>query len=388
MPSTDARPDARRPPVHDRTLPGLDVARLDAWLHTHRPDLVDATPLHAELLAGGRSNLTYRVDGARVPLVLRRPPLRHVQATAHDMAREHRVLSALGATRVPVPTTYALVDDTDGAAGTGTPFFLMARVDGEALATPEQNARWSPDNLRAVSLELATLLAELHAVDPHDVGLADLGRPDGFLDRQVRRWGVQLDGSRSRDVPALDDLQERLRADVPTTWRPALVHGDYRLDNALVARAPAEADAGGTAEPPHVAAILDWEMATLGDAAVDLGMLGLYWELARVADDDHTVTAVDPAAGYPDFAELVDAYAARLGTPPPDLAWYRAFAAYKLAVILEGVHLRFRAGGTVGEGFERVGDLVEPLAREGLARLADRARTGRSAALRTRAGEA
>lgn len=375
--------------MHDRTLPGLDVARLDAWLHTHRPDLVDGTPLQASLLAGGRSNLTYRVDGARVPLVLRRPPLRHVQATAHDMAREHRVLSALAPTLVPVPTTYALVDDTDGAAGTGTSFFLMARVDGEVLATPGQNARWSPDDLRALSLELAALLAELHAVDPHDVGLADLGRPDGFLDRQVRRWGVQLDGSRSRDVPVLDDLQERLRADVPTTWRPALVHGDYRLDNALVARPSAQAAGdAGTARPPHVAAILDWEMATLGDAAVDLGMLGLYWELARVADDDHTVTAVDPTAGYPDFAELVDAYAARLGAPPPDLAWYRAFAAYKLAVILEGVHLRFRAGGTVGDGFERVGDLVAPLAREGLARLADRTRTGRAAALRTRAGEA
>lgn len=375
--------------MYDRTLPGLDVARLDAWLHAHRPDLVDDTPLQAELLAGGRSNLTYRVDGARVPLVLRRPPLRHVQATAHDMAREHRVLSALGPTPVPVPTTYALVDDTDGAAGTGTPFFLMARVDGEALATPEQNARWSPDDLRTLSLELAALLAELHAVDPHDVGLAELGRPDGFLDRQVRRWGVQLDGSRSRDVPALDELQERLRADVPATWRPALVHGDYRLDNALVAR-PSRDVAGDArnARPPRVAAILDWEMATLGDAAVDLGMLGLYWELARVADDDHTVTAVDPAAGYPGFAELVDAYADRLGTPPPDLAWYRAFAAYKLAVILEGVHLRFRAGGTVGDGFERVGDLVTPLAREGLARLADRTGGTRGTSVRTRAGEA
>ncbi|MDC7120301.1 phosphotransferase family protein [Cellulomonas fimi] len=370
-----------------RTLPGLDVARLEGWLHGHRPDLAGDGPLTASLLAGGRSNLTYRVDGARLPLVLRRPPLRHVQATAHDMAREHRVLSALGPTRVPVPTTYALVDDTDGAAGTGTPFFLMARVDGEALATPAQNARWSPDDLRTVSLELAALLAELHAVDPHDVGLGDLGRPDGFLDRQVHRWGVQLDGSRSRDVPALDDLQERLRADVPTTWRPAVVHGDYRLDNALVAR-PSASDAGGAAGPPHVAAILDWEMATLGDAAVDLGMLGLYWELARVADDDHTVTAVDPAAGYPDFAELVDAYAARLGAPPPDLAWYRAFAAYKLAVILEGVHLRFRDGGTVGDGFERVGDLVAPLAHEGLDRLAGRARTASRTSVPSRAGEA
>jgi aminoglycoside phosphotransferase (APT) family kinase protein len=342
-----------------QTLPGLDVARLDAWLRTHRPDLVGDDPLTATLLTGGRSNLTYRVDGAAVPLVLRRPPLHHVQATAHDMAREHRVLTALGPTAVPVPATYALVDDP--AAGTGTPFFLMARVAGEAIATPAQNAHHTPDGLRAVSLELARLLAELHLVDPASVGLADLGRPDGFLDRQVRRWGVQLDGSRSRDVPALDTLQERLRVDAPATWRAAVVHGDYRLDNALVE------DTGGV---PHVTAVLDWEMATLGDAAVDLGMLGLYWELARVAGGDQGVTAVDPAAGYPDFAELVDAYAARRGAPPPDLGWHRAFAAYKLAVILEGVHFRYRAGGTVGEGFDRIGDLVGPLADEGLAWLA------------------
>lgn len=358
--------DLGRPPLDHRTLPGLDVARLDTWLHAHRPDLAGDGPLTATLLAGGRSNLTYRVDGARVPLVLRRPPLHHVQATAHDMAREHRVLSALGPTDVPVPATYALVDDTDGAAGTGTPFFLMARVDGEALASREQNAAWSAADLRTVSLELAARLADLHRVDPGAVGLGDLGRPDGFLDRQVHRWGVQLDGSRSRDVPALDDLQDRLRADVPATWRPALVHGDYRLDNALVAR-PAPTS------PPTVTAILDWEMATLGDAAVDLGMLGLYWDLARVAGDDPTVSAVDPAAGYPAFDDLVGTYAERLGAPLPGLAWYRAFAAYKLAVILEGVHFRFRAGGTVGDGFDRIGGLVVPLAREGLALLADRA---------------
>jgi aminoglycoside phosphotransferase (APT) family kinase protein len=206
----------------------------------------------------------------------------------------------------------------------------------------------------------------------------------------VRRWTKQWDATRDRDRPGLDALAARLAQTVPQTQRSSIVHGDYRLDNALVARSPAEASAGadGMSGPPHVAAILDWEMATLGDAAVDLGMLGVYWELARVADDDHTVTAVDPAAGYPDFAELVDAYADRLGAPPPDLAWYRAFAAYKLAVILEGVHVRFRAGGTVGAGFERVGDLVAPLAREGLARLTDRTGTARSSTVRTRAGEA
>lgn len=347
-------------PVSRPSPPGLDVAKLDTWLRLARPDLVDE-PLRATLLTGGRSNLTYRVDGATIPLVLRRPPLGHVQATAHDMAREHRVLSALAPTRVPVPTTLDLVDDTDGSAGTGTPFFLMEHVDGEALARPEQNAAYAPAQLRAVSLRLAELLADLHAVDPGGVGLADLGRADGYLDRQLRRWGQQYDGSRSRDLPALDALQERLRDKVPTTARTSLVHGDYRLDNALVARENGSA---------HVTAILDWEMATLGDSAVDLGMLGLYWDLRRVAPDSTgAVSAVDPAAGYPGFDELVDAYAARQGSDVPALDWYRAFAAYKLAVILEGVHFRYRAGRTVGDGFEAIGDLVDPLAREGLARL-------------------
>lgn len=339
-----------------RPLPGLDIARLDTWLRRTHPALATDEPLRATLFAGGRSNLTYGVDGARVPLVLRRPPLGHVQETAHDMAREHRVLHALRATRVPVPATIDLVDDTDGSAGTGTPFFVMERVEGEALRDPAQNAGWSPAELRAVSLELAELLAELHTLDPASVGLADLGRPDGYLDRQLHRWGRQYDGSRSRDLPALDALQERLRERVPATARTGLVHGDYRLDNALVSRA------GG------VHAVLDWEMATLGDVAVDLGMLGLYWDIRRIAPPGGvTASAVDPAAGYPDFAELADAYAVRSGSAVPDLSWYRAFAAYKLAVILEGVHYRYRAGETVGEGFDAIGALVLPLADEGLA---------------------
>lgn len=339
-------------------LPGLDVALLDAWIRRTHPHLATDEPLRATLFAGGRSNLTYRIDGGRLPLVLRRPPLGHVQETAHDMAREHRVIHALAGTRVPVPATVDLVDDTDGSAGTGTPFFVMEHVEGEALRDPAQNAAYSPAELRAVSLELAELLAELHILDPASVGLAELGRPDGYLERQLRRWGRQYDGSRSRDLPTLDALQERLREHVPATVRTGIVHGDYRLDNALVSRT------GG------VHAVLDWEMATLGDVAVDLGMLGLYWDIRRIAPPDGpTASAVDPAAGYPEFADLADAYAARSGAAVPDLAWYRAFAAYKLAVILEGVHYRYRAGETVGEGFDAIGALVLPLADEGLARL-------------------
>ena len=335
--------------------PGLDVARLEAYLRREHPELLAAGTLTAQVIAGGRSNLTYRVDGGARPLVVRRPPLGHVQTTAHDMAREHRVLTALAGSRVPVPPTVALVDDPD--AGTGTVYYVMDLVDGVVLADPAQNAAYAPAALRTVSLELATLLAELHAIDPADVGLADLGRSDGYLDRQLTRWRTQLDGSRSRPVPTLDDLQDRLAERVPTTRRGSIVHGDYRLDNALV---------GG--EGPRITAVLNWEMATLGDPAVDLGMLGLYWNIRELSDA--VPSAVDPGAGYPDFDELVDAYSARLGVGVPELGWYRAFAAYKLAVILEGIHYRFLGGGTVGEGFDRIGALVAPLADEGRAQLA------------------
>lgn len=348
--------------------PGLDVHRLDQWLRRTHPELATQDPLSASVIAGGRSNLTYRVEGAAVPLVLRRPPLGHVLSTAHDMAREHRVIAALQGTPVPVPRVVDLVDDHDGAAGTGTPFFLMEHVAGEVLANPAQNVAYSAAELRALSLELAETLAELHRVDPAAVGLADFGRPEGYLERQLRRWATQLDASRSRDVPALDALGTLLREHVPDQQAAGVVHGDFRLDNAIVSRGRASVADG----VPHVAAILDWEMATLGDPTVDLGMLGLYWDIGALGEAAAGVatSAVDPGAGYPAFDELVDAYEARRGRRVPELSWYRAFGAYKLGVILEGVHYRFRAGDTVGDGFDVIGDLVEPLADEGLARLA------------------
>jgi aminoglycoside phosphotransferase (APT) family kinase protein len=360
--------------------PGLDVHRLDQWLRRTHPELATERPVSATVIAGGRSNLTYRVEGAAVPLVLRRPPLGHVLSTAHDMAREHRVIAALEGTPVPVPRVVDLVDDHDGAAGTGTPFFLMEHVAGEVLAHPAQNVAYSPTELRALSLELAETLAELHRVDPADVGLADFGRPDGYLERQLRRWATQLDASRSRDVPALDALGALLREHVPAQQSAGIVHGDFRLDNAIVSRGVGARVGGavdGTSDrttdgAPRVAAILDWEMATLGDPTVDLGMLGLYWDIGALGEAAAGVatSAVDLAAGYPAFDELVDAYEARRGRPVPELSWYRAFGAYKLGVILEGVHYRYRAGETVGDGFDVIGDLVGPLADEGLARLA------------------
>lgn len=344
---------------------GLSTSRFESWLRGAHPALVTEHPLRAELLTGGRSNLTYRVDGGVTPLVVRRPPLGHVLSTAHDMAREFRVISALVPTGVPVPRTHLFHDDADGAAGVGTPFYVMEHVDGRVLSSTADNADLDPATLRTLSLELAARLADLHEVDATDVGLGDLGRPEGFLERQVRRWGKQHALSRSRELPDLDLLQDLLRSSVPATTHSSLIHGDYRLDNAIV-RVGAEA-------PPSIAAILDWEMATVGDSFTDLGLLDLYWDIRTVVETSDamaagavTPSAVEPGVGYPEFAELVDVYAQARGTSVPDLSWYRAFAAYKLAIILEGIHFRFRAGETVGAGFETVGGMVPLLAADGL----------------------
>ncbi|PRB07528.1 phosphotransferase family protein [Microbacterium sp. MYb64] len=342
----------------EQGTPGLDVAGLTSWLAETHPELMHR-PLSATIIAGGKSNLTYAIDGAHIPLVLRRPPLGHVLSSAHDMRREHRVLSALADSAVPVPRVIDVDDDRVRERVTGTIFLLMERVPGQVLTTSAQNAPYSAGGLRALSLDLAHRLADLHAIDPESVGLGGFGRPEGYLVRQLSTWQRQLESSRSRSTPALDELQLALSRGLPAASRAGIVHGDYRLDNALVV------DDG---DVPRISAILDWEMATLGDPLVDLGMLAVYWDIGRMPGGvaDVVPSAVDPRVGYLLFDEVADAYAEQTRMPLPDLRWYRAFGAYKLAVILEGIHFRFRTGGTVGAGFDQVGAIVEPIARHGL----------------------
>jgi aminoglycoside phosphotransferase (APT) family kinase protein len=355
------------------STPGIDIEAFARWLAVAHPELAgaDGTELKAIRLAGGLSNLTYRVDGAARPLVVRRPPLGHVLSTAHDMQREFTIISALAGSAVPVPPAIDYLDDADGAAGVGAPFYLMDFVAGPILSRPADNAGRSPAELRALSLDLARALGELHRLDPASVGLAEFGRPAGFLERQLRRWATQYDASRSRELPELDTLQERLGLTRPETTRDSLLHGDFRLDNAIVrpqandAIVHPEAAGGG-----HIAAVLDWEMATIGDSLLDLGTFSMYWDFREVTGGAGIgASAVDPAVGYPAFAELVDAYSEVVGVSVPALGWYRGFAAYKLAVILEGIHRRFRNGQTVGPGFEQVGSFVIPLADWGIRQL-------------------
>jgi aminoglycoside phosphotransferase (APT) family kinase protein len=331
--------------------PGLDLDRLRSLLERERPGLVHG-PLTGRLIEGGRSNLTYALSDGTSKWVVRRPPLGHVLATAHDMKREHRVISALYPTRVPVPRPVLLCEDE---AVLGAPFYVMEFVDGTPYRTADQLAPLGPERTRGAVLSLVDTLVELHAVDPAEVGLADFGRPEGFLDRQLRRWGKQLDASRNRDLPGIDELHAELGRRLPASPAPAVVHGDYRLDNVLI----------GTDD--QIKAILDWEMSTLGDPLTDLGLLVMY--SLPLGTPDSPVSTTAEAPGHPAPAELIERYAARSGRDVSAVSWYTAFAWFKLAVILEGIHYRYTLGQTVGRGFDRIGGLVPVFIEHGLTTL-------------------
>jgi aminoglycoside phosphotransferase (APT) family kinase protein len=328
-------------------LPGLDLAQFAAWFDSTCPGEIGG-PLRGRMIAGGRSNLTYEVSDGTRRWVVRRPPLGHVLATAHDMEREYRVISALHDTSVPVPLPYALCRDTDVL---GVPFYVMSKVDGTVYATDKQLAFAGRARARVIAEHLIGTLARLHAVVPAEVGLSDFGRPDGFLARQVRRWKQQLDASRSRPLAGIDELHALLAADPPDGSPPAIVHGDYRLDNVIVG-----AD-------DKVAAVVDWEMATLGDPLTDVGLLVVYQRMGRLADGP----MASAAPGYPSVPEVLELYAAYSGREPSDLGFYIGLASFKAAVILEGIHYRYVHGQTVGAGFEEIGALVEPVITAGLA---------------------
>ncbi|AXI85915.1 acyl-CoA dehydrogenase [Streptomyces sp. ETH9427] len=331
--------------------PGLDLDRLRELLERERPGLLGG-PLSGRLIEGGRSNLTYTVTDGAGTWVVRRPPLGHVLATAHDMKREHRVISALHPTRVPVPRPVLLCEDEEVL---GAPFYVMEYVEGTPYRTAGQLAPLGPGRTRTAVLNLVDTLVDLHAVDPAEVGLADFGRPEGFLDRQLRRWGKQLDASRNRELAGIDELHAALGRELPVPPAPTVVHGDYRLDNALIS------------DDESVHAVLDWEMSTLGDPLTDLGLLVMYSSPLGMPDSPVSTTAEAP--GHPTPAELIERYAARSGRDVSSVSWYTAFAWFKLAVILEGIHYRYTLGQTVGAGFDRIGDLVPVFIEHGLTTL-------------------
>ncbi|MGK5558777.1 phosphotransferase family protein [Actinomadura kijaniata] len=337
-------------------VPGIDVPRLADWLARTLPGTGRITAI--DLIAGGRSNLTYGItlDGGR-RIVLRRPPLGHVLPTAHDMGREYRVLSALGAgSDVPVPATLAFCEDEDVI---GARFYLMDFVEGRVLRTVEDAADLTPEQAGGLSEALATALAAVHTVDVEAVGLGDFGRPGGYMARQLKRWGKQWDASQeairatgnTHDLPEYDRLVARLAERLPADAPARLVHGDFRLDNALARLEPR----------PEIAAVVDWEMSTLGDPLSDLGLTLVYWAEAGDAELLPVGATITTAPGFHTRREFAERYAALTGFDLSEMDFYVAFACFKLAVILEGIHARYLQNATVGEGFDRIGDAVPVL---------------------------
>ncbi len=318
---------------------GIDSANVAEWF---AQNIAQATPpLSFDLIPSGHSNLTYVVaDSAGRRFVLRRPPLTQVLATAHDMAREHRIISALGPTDIPVPAALGLCLDE---AVNERPFYVMDFVDGMILRTPEQARELAPETRARASRFMSELLARLHHVNPDEVGLGDLGRKQDYVARQLKRWKTQLEQSQTEQRRQLFEIHAHLERNIPPQRFTGIVHGDYRLDNCILAPSG------------EVVAVLDWELCTLGDVLADVAMLLIYW--AEPTDDfmalESSPTVVEGFAGR---REMLAMYGEALGgldggtaqgggtAQVPAVDFYLAFAAWRLACILEGVYSRYLIG--------------------------------------------
>ena len=315
-----------------RDDPGVDLPRVTAWMVEHIADV--QPPLVAEFISGGRSNLTYRiVDAAGRELVLRRPPLGNVLQSAHDMGREHRIIAALAGTNVPVPPAIGLSADD---SVNGAPFYVMGFVDGPIVRDASVAAQLSLTARAQASRSIVDVLARIHAVDVDAVGLGDLGRREGYIERQLKRWQGQWEKTKTRELPVIDAVHDRLAQSVPEQGPAAIVHGDYRLDNCIIS------------EDGDIRAVLDWELCTLGDPLADVGQLLMYW---TEAGDSLVASPGAPttAEGFATKADVLSRYAEESGRDVGDIDYYVAFGYWKLACICEGVLKRYAAGVMGGE---------------------------------------
>ena len=332
---------------------GIDSVNVTAWMRERVPSV--AEPLRFEPITGGLSNLTYRVtdrDGSR--WVLRRPPLGHVLATAHDMGREFRIIDALTPTKVPVAPLIGFCDDE---SINGAPFYVMGFVDGIIARSTIDAEALDIDARETACRSLIDVLGSIHEVDVDDIGLGDLGRRESYVERQLSRWQRQWESTKDREVPAMEELHRRLASSVPQQGPATIVHGDYRLDNCILS------DSG------TIAAVLDWELCTLGDPLADLGFMLVYWD----RPDDTVSLGRDGATTLEGFAtreQIVDMYATRTGRDVSGIGYYVALGYWKLACILQGVLVRYRSGA-MGDtaNSDPMNDQVNMLASAGLAAL-------------------
>jgi aminoglycoside phosphotransferase (APT) family kinase protein len=328
---------------------GLDLAAVQKFFDAEVPEV--RGPLRAELIHGGRSNLTYRLTDGHSTWVLRRPPLGGLTPSAHDMAREYRVVAGLAGTRVPVARAVALGQDQSIL---GMQFSVFEYVAGRVIRTKEDLHALPNAEIIRCAYGLIDVLATLHAVDFEAVRLGDFGRPKGYLARQIRRWHDQWNRVRTRALPDVETLHRRLAEICPVESAASIVHGDYRIDNAIFDAA----DAG------TVRALVDWEMATLGDPLADLGLHLVYSDPAL--DLMLNGSAASTSQRLPSIDELAQRYAIASHRNLDNLAFYRGLGYFKGAVIAEGIHARHTSGLTLGLGFDTVGQAVPLLAAAGL----------------------
>jgi aminoglycoside phosphotransferase (APT) family kinase protein len=339
---------------------GIDSARVTDWFVDNVANV--SPPLQFDLVAGGRSNLTYRVtDAAHTAWALRRPPVSHVLPTAHDMAREFRILKSLGPTDVPVPVVAGLCEDN---SVNGAPFYVMEFVDGFVLRDGKTvQASIGEAQRHTAGESVADTLAKIHAVDIDAVGLGDFAKRDGYAERQLKRWLSQYENS---PVDGLDteavvkEAHHRLASNIPEQRWTTIVHGDYRLDNVVVG------------PDGNVRAVLDWEICTLGDPMADVGLLMVYW---NEQGEQAVLAGVTPTAepGFPDRAEMKEFYAKASGRDLESLDFWIAFGYWKLACILQGVYHRYVGGAAAGDrsAIDGLGDMVSELGASALRVLED-----------------
>ena len=339
----------------------LDWGRLEAWLRenlhaSNIPDLDLRERMEVAQFPGGHSNLTYQVRFGATELVVRRPPFGPVPPTAHDMAREYRWLSAVHPFFPLAPRVFALCDDPSIV---GSVFYVMERRHGVVVRDDEPPAiKNHPEVRRQVSLALIDALADLHAIDIVAAGLTHLGKPQGFVERQVRGWTERWNRSKTSEMPAMDALARWLIESLPANPpRPTIVHGDFKLDNLML----------DATNPSRLVAAFDWEMAALGDPLVDLGILLAYWTATESPRDSLATVTTRP--GWLAPAELIDRYAERSGRDLATLRFFEVFALFKIAVVIQQIYYRFVNGQTSDSRFANFGDRVTYLAQRAVALL-------------------
>ena len=344
----------------------LDWPRLEAYLHTHLADVALAgldlsRPMAIEQFAGGHSNLTYLVRFGSCELVLRRPPFGPIPPTAHDMAREHRWLGALHSLYSLAPRPYLFCDD---AGVIGANFYLMERRRGVVVRSEEPPALADrPEMRRRVSAALIDALADLHAIDVTKTSLSALGKPAGFVERQVRGWTDRWNKSKTGEIPEMEALAGwLLRQMPPDPDRAAVVHGDFKLDNVML-------DAGDLA---RLVAVFDWEMCALGDPLVDVGILLAYWMRSEPPEHRDALTTITYRPGWFTRDEIIERYATRSGRDLSNIHFYETFALFKIAVVIQQIYSRYARGQTDDPRFAQFDVRVAHLARQAAA-LAGRA---------------